>query len=181
MAVRKCKLRGLILLFLIASGVCSYANGSGDSVKRENASIAEDMPFQKNTEFIERIKTCVGMEDIRIIQSKKIKLVQKWSMVEQKDEHRVTVMRLDKKTGVCVAILLPKSEGCEEVSAILNKVQNYLASEDIRIIQTRDFDNILSKWMSIEIKKENRYVVMKLDAETGIYTATLIPKAKREE
>ena len=193
MTAQKSNLIGLMLAFFMTSSVCIYAQ---EKVSTEVDTLLlqqhADTLFQKNKEFLEKVKDCIGVEEACIIQSKNIKIVMEWGHSEIKNEDGFITMRLDKKTGVYVAISLPKSETMQSASkkirkskefkeerdarfAILDKVQSCFASENIRIIQAKDKD-ILKMWTEEELKDKDRVVCVKFDKETGIYT--LMSKSK---
>ena len=215
MTGNKCKLTGLMLAFLMTSGLCVYANdGVTDTIKsgkRKDVSVTDTLELKnelkkfscEQQEILDRLKACIGAEDVRIIQSKTFDILMEWGRKEAKDEGRQITMRLNKETGVYVAMSLPKSEKWErmdgkmkkpkrkEVKAIFKeeetanselfrKVQNCLEAEGIRIIEAKDTE-ILISWIMEETKKESRVVCASPNKETGYYTAVSMPKTGSEE
>jgi len=116
MIVNKSKLMGLMLAFLMTSGVYAYANNEKDGSVSPPDSLAMKEMSQKNLEIVKKVKDCIGVEDIRIIQAKSFDMVWAWTKAEAENEKRQITMRLNKEIGVHVAMSLPKSEKWEKMN-----------------------------------------------------------------
>jgi len=201
MLVSKSKLTGLVLVFLMTSGVYAYANnGKGGTVSPPD-SLAMKEVSQKNLEIVKKVKECIGVEDIRILQTKKIEILQTWRHAEAKDENRVITMRLIKETGTYIAMSMPKTEKWGKMaeakkpkrkeikavfkeeqpanSEIFKKIQICLEAEakDIRIIETKDA-NILEAWVKEESKDATIHAITTNPNNTGTWTGTSMPKGR---
>ncbi|MCL2131599.1 MAG: hypothetical protein FWH36_03970, partial [Lentimicrobiaceae bacterium] len=110
-------------------------------------------------------------------------------------EGKVITMRLNKETGVYIAVstqgkpsLFPetkktkKREGLTEEDqckfSILDKIEYCLASEGVRIIETTNVE-ALKAWIVAEMRDKNS-ISVNLDKETGMYTAVSKPKKEGE-
>jgi len=109
------------------------------------------------------------LEDVRIILSKDYEVVIKaWTKAEVENKRTIS-LRLDKETGVYIAMSHPNK--CSKET--LCKVQNCLAKENMLVIETKDVD-ILQQWLKED--EEGRNVATNFNAETGVYTAVSTPK-----
>ena len=183
MVVKKSKLTGLMLAFLMASGVCAYSQS--DYMLVSGTTMTADERYQ---EMFKEVKTCFGAEDVHIIQTKNYELAKAWADKEIVNERRYAIMQPNKETGVYVAISLPNksmgkmkgkqrkialTERHETNSAVFEKVQTCVAAGTVYAIETKDAD-ILEAWIKAE--DESRYISTNFDAATGVYTAVSVPK-----
>ena len=184
MTVKKNRFTAIMFVLAITSMLNAYSQNDFVFISGKTMTLDE-----KNQETVQNIKKCTGVEDIHVIQSKNFDVVMKWGTTEAEGGKRVTTMRLNKETGIYVAMSSPMNEAWNnkksrkskefkeedaENSAFFAKVQTCLAVEDIRIIETSDKE-ILEKW--IQAEDESRYISTNFNAETGIFTATSTPKS----
>jgi hypothetical protein len=183
------RLTAMMFVLAMTSMVCVYSQGSADTLEYS----------EEHQKILQEIKTCIGIEDIRIVQSKTSEVMIAWAMGEAKNEKRSTTSRLNKETGIYVSMSLPstmkytgskkedkkyrKSQEYKEEqaanSALFAKVQACLAAECIRIIETKDKE-ILKKWVEIELEEKGSFSVF-FDKETGIGTGVSMPKTENEK
>jgi Zn-dependent metalloprotease len=186
-----------LLAFLTTSSICICANNTKNGEVSEPDSSLLLKNNWNHREIIDKIKSCIATDnDIRIIASKKVAIVQKWGHAEMKDVTRVVTMSLDKKTGIYTAMSNVSSfsltknkkerkkiweEINNESNAIYQKIISCLAAEkDVRIIETKDCD-VMEAWLDKEIDDVKRITKLDLDQETGIYRAVSKPKTESKE
>ena len=200
MLINKSKLTGVMLAILIAGNVCTYAKGTkkGDTLSDSCLNLLLEHPWD-HQEIIANLKNCIAEDSIHLIASKDVKMVVRWGTTEAENGGRVVSMRLNKETGVCVAVSAPKhllsplpemdsknerkkitADCCKELSVIFDKAASCLAMEDVHVIETTDIKTLMT-WVKKEAKDENRVCKMNLDEETGIYAAVSKPKTEDEK
>ena len=166
------KLTAIVFVLAMTSTVCAYAGGGSDT----------SACFAKHNEILKKVKTCIGIEDVRIIQTKSFNMMLKWAKAESRNNDRdvtqshdvTTKNQVTKIGGVFLGVSLPK--GKNSAFDIFKKIENCLKTEDARIIETKD-EKIIKAWMKEEMKKEiteERPLTMELNRETGVFTATSI-------
>ena len=184
MRIKKSKLKALILILVMISTVSAYSQT--DIILTDGAT----MTFaEKQQESLQKIKTCSGMKDMRIITTKSFEIMQKWVNAESHDKKRSTTQSHDRTTmnqvrqkdGVFWAISLPNSKESKKKTPeaqrteanMLKKIETCLASENIRAVETKD-KTMLENWVNGE--DEGREITTHFDTETGIYSAISTPK-----
>ena len=182
MVLNKSKLVGLLFAFLMVGGLYTYANGIKSEYVSTPDTIALKNLNEKQFEILKKIKECIGIEDIRIIQTKNYKIIGEWAKAEAHDKRTVTT-HLNKKTGVYTSMSMPNGNKAHQ--AIFHKVQNCLDAEDIRIIETKD-NALLKSWTREELENKDRIICVRPycaypDKETGIKTAISSPKAEGDK
>ena len=177
------------IMFVLAMTSTFGAYSQSDFMLTSGATMTYD---ERQREILQNAKTCAGVEDIRIIQATNFDVVMKWTFAETENTNRISTIRLNKETGVYVAMSSPKPKNAEskkqrkskefkaemaENSAVFDKVQICLATADIRVIETKDAE-IMQLWIKAE--DENRNISTYFNAETGVYTAVSSPKTSGE-
>jgi prolyl oligopeptidase len=151
-------------------------------------------PENKKWEYqaiINKIRNCIADDSIRIIQTKNYEMIyQIWRDIEMEKEKRFVTTNLNKATGVCTAMSSPNrhtdgkkmsrkmmKEDSKKDFEIFQKVKKCLAEEDIRIIESKDYE-VIKAWTKEETETEKRIVKISPKCENGIYIA--VSKAKTE-
>jgi len=168
------KLTAIVFVLAMTSTVSAYAGGGSDTL-----ACAE-----KQKAIFQKVKACIGMEDVRIFQSKNYNMIRKWVKAESRNKDRSVTQSHDATTknqvtkigGDFLGISLPKSKISSEAAAeIFDKIENCLTTENVRIIETKD-KNTLITWIKEEVKNENRHIACFPNKETGVNIAVSIPK-----
>ena len=147
---------------------------------------------ERQQEIFQQVKTCFETENVRVIQSKNYDVIKEWWLSEAKNHQRMITLRLNKETGVYIAVSQPnknsnqtkkerkqefkeerKSKEKPEWSKILEKAETCLAKENILVIETKDAE-ILQMW--IKEDEEGRNISTNKNETTGVYTAISSPK-----
>ena len=68
----------------------------------------------------------------------------------------------------------------ERHQEVFQKIKSCIGTEDIRIIQSKDFE-IVQEWKGVEIDTEDRVVTMRFIKETGVYFAMSMPKSTDDD
>ena len=131
----------------------------------------------KHRAILADLKKCTVFEDIRFIASKNAEIIYgNWTKAEGK-KRRVVSMLFCQETKINTAISIPASgltkEERKALYAVIDeeivKVKDFIKKEDIRIIETEDYDICLA-WVKEEVQ-DKRNVTTHFDKETGVYTS----------
>jgi hypothetical protein len=162
------KLRVIFFVLAMTSAVCAYSQS--DFMLVSGTTMTAD---ERQLEIFQQTKTCMELEDVRVIQAKNFDVLMEWTKMEAENKRTVS-LRLNKETGIYVAMSLPKKKLKEkERSMFFSRAQSCLASVNILVIETKDAD-ILQQWLKED--EEGRNVATNFNAETGVYTAVSTPK-----
>ena len=156
----KNKLTAMMFVLAMTSMFSAYSQESVDTLRPEN----------EDYQIIKRIKTCIGIEDIYIIQSKSFDVMMAWIKDEAENENRSVTIRLNKETGVYIATSLSKENKGHQ--AIFDKIENCLKGKDVCIIETKNVE-IFDAWLKEE-RKDVTIIISTYppkDTEIGVYSA----------
>jgi len=184
------KLRVMFFVLAMTSAVCAYSQS--DFMLVSGTTMTAD---ERQLEIFQQTKTCMELEDVRVIQARNFEMVWAWTKEEAKNGKRTVTMRLNKETGIHTAMSLPnkhadkgsvskkevrkiakeelKEHKKEKSPTVFSRVQSCLARVNMLVIETKDAD-ILQQWLKED--EEGRNVATNFNAETGVYTAVSTPK-----
>jgi hypothetical protein len=187
MATKRNKLAVALFVLAMTSTVRVYSQS--DYMLVSGTTMTYD---ERQLEIFQEVKTCIGTEDVRILQTKNEKIFDAWFETEV-ENYRHVLLSFIKETDVYVSMSLPQDKAEENAKnlkkyrkskeykeamnarfAILEKAQTCLAAADIRVIETKDAEQ-LSAWIKAE--DEDRNITNSFDAETGTFIAISSPKS----
>ena len=145
-------LTSIIFILACTSAVSAYSNGY---------------------EIVKNIKTCIGIEDVRIIRATGFdKVLREWIKSEADNENRSVTLQRD-KTGAYIAISLPKVKNSTFNDDIFKKIEDCINAKDVCIMETKN-SKLIKTWMKEEEYKK-RNISINYEKKTGIYTAVSTP------
>jgi hypothetical protein len=188
----KNRVTGMLFVLAMASMANASAQKSGiETTVQKNQSDAQSKVLQK-------VKNCIGVEDLRVIQTQSFELMQAWAKLESRAKRRVTVshgrttMNQVKETdGVFWAMSLPDNKIDKKAPknmqskkyldyvkmqiALFERIESCGEAENFRMIESKD-KGIVERWAAEEMKDDKRLISTHLDSKTGVYTATSLSK-----